>query len=339
MDEQRFDHLARTFAQSSSRRSVLKGILGGAAGGVLALLGQGGAAAAPGGNGNGNGNGGGGGTSKKPDCCPASAPRLCDTQCVDVDTDPNNCGGCGQTCASGVCANGVCGTGCRPGTTQSCYDGPSGTLGVGICQAGVQTCQADGTWGPCQGEITPQPETCNGLDDNCDGLVDTNACAAGLTCCSGSGGCVDLNSNASNCGACGQQCAPGIECVGGICGAGTSCDDGNICTADILNPDGTCTHTPVLSGSPCQADTCIGPTTLQTQCVCDGAGNCVCTPQSCAPYHCVSNACLTTCATDGDCDAGFFCLGSACVPMRPSGESCSADDQCISGACSGGLCI
>ena len=30
----------------------------------------------------------------------------------------------------------------------------------------------DGTWGPCEGEGAPSEDVCNGLDDDCDGLVD-----------------------------------------------------------------------------------------------------------------------------------------------------------------------
>jgi hypothetical protein len=29
-----------------------------------------------------------------------------------------------------------------------------------------------GTWGACSGEVTPIAESCTGLDDDCDGLVD-----------------------------------------------------------------------------------------------------------------------------------------------------------------------
>jgi RHS repeat-associated protein len=61
---------------------------------------------------------------------------------------------------------------CTPGTMESCYSGPGGTQGVGICQAGERTCQADGTFGPCQGEVAPGVEVCNGQDDDCDGQID-----------------------------------------------------------------------------------------------------------------------------------------------------------------------
>ncbi len=53
------------------------------------------------------------------------------------------------------------------GLSQSC-----GT-DVGECQAGTQACQS-GSWGPCQGEVGPATETCDGLDNDCDGTADEN---------------------------------------------------------------------------------------------------------------------------------------------------------------------
>ena len=60
---------------------------------------------------------------------------------------------------------------CRPGAQQACYSGPDMTLGTGLCVAGQQTCDDDGAgWGPCLGEVTPQPEACDTPgDEDCDG--------------------------------------------------------------------------------------------------------------------------------------------------------------------------
>ncbi|HAA53369.1 MAG TPA: hypothetical protein DCE42_01355, partial [Myxococcales bacterium] len=56
--------------------------------------------------------------------------------------------------------------------TKSCYSGPAGTAGVGICKAGTQSCQAGKLTG-CVGEVTPRKEICNKYqDDDCDGQVD-----------------------------------------------------------------------------------------------------------------------------------------------------------------------
>lgn len=43
---------------------------------------------------------------------------------------------------------------------------------VGRCRAGRQRCMAGGMWGPCEGEVPPEDEVCNGADDDCNGVVD-----------------------------------------------------------------------------------------------------------------------------------------------------------------------
>jgi hypothetical protein len=52
-----------------------------------------------------------------------------------------------------------------------CYDGPEGTVGVGLCKAGIQGCEA-GEAMECVGQVLPATEDCNGVDDNCDGAAD-----------------------------------------------------------------------------------------------------------------------------------------------------------------------
>ena len=78
---------------------------------------------------------------------------------------------------------------CTAGTTRSCYDGPSGTEGVGPCHGGMQTCASNGeSWGPCMGEVLPAPEgshCSDGVDNDCNGHVDCAdpGCATAPSCC------------------------------------------------------------------------------------------------------------------------------------------------------------
>jgi hypothetical protein len=88
---------------------------------------------------------------------------------------------------------------CTPGQTQACYSGPDGTQGVGICKGGMATCAPDGTgFGPCVGEVMPSGETCNAIDDDCDGMIDDGvmgcSCTPGATkaCYSGPPGTSDV---------------------------------------------------------------------------------------------------------------------------------------------------
>lgn len=54
---------------------------------------------------------------------------------------------------------------CRSGQTEVC-----GT-DVGRCETGTRVCR-NGNWGSCTGSVEPIAEICNGIDDNCDGIID-----------------------------------------------------------------------------------------------------------------------------------------------------------------------
>ena len=83
------------------------------------------------------------------------------------------------------------------GATRSCYDGASGTEGVGPCHGGTQTCDgATHTWGACSGEQVPMGEVCgNGVDDNCNGMVDE-----------------DIDQDGDGWTTCGGDCCDSTEC-------------------------------------------------------------------------------------------------------------------------------
>ncbi|MDP3504190.1 MAG: MopE-related protein [Myxococcales bacterium] len=91
--------------------------------------------------------------------------------------------------------------------SQNCYSGPANTAGRGVCVQGTQECNAtpDGgmaSFGACMGERVPSMETCNMMDDDCDGTVDNGfdvdndgfraciACGLSMNC-----DCDDTNPN------------------------------------------------------------------------------------------------------------------------------------------------
>lgn len=139
--------------------------------------------------------------------------------CVNLSTDPNNCGEVGHACAEGescVAGNCVCGAGptsCAAG--QACCGG--------TC---VNTTDDERNCGGC-GVTCPGETTCSGGMCLCGSGSTARACRApsgmdtGEICCGGA--CVPQDSN--NCGGCGVTCnvGDGEMCVmGGGFGGGAA---------------------------------------------------------------------------------------------------------------------
>jgi hypothetical protein len=109
-------------------------------------------------------------------------------ECVPLEpvSTVEQCDGTDDNC-DGIIDDGCT---CTNGSTQPCYSGADGTLGVGACKAGTQTCQ-NGQWGACQGEVAPTTEVCDAVDQNCDGNVNQGTCnlANAISSCGGATGC------------------------------------------------------------------------------------------------------------------------------------------------------
>ncbi|MEZ4464274.1 MAG: MopE-related protein [bacterium] len=72
---------------------------------------------------------------------------------------------------------------CQPGG-----DRPVCGSAIGACHTGLLVCEG-GRFGACEGEVPPEAEDCNGLDDDCDGTTDEDvqapACALQAGVCAG----------------------------------------------------------------------------------------------------------------------------------------------------------
>jgi hypothetical protein len=249
--------------------------------------------------------------------------------------------------------------GCACDTTKpgpnDCYTGPLGTQGKGVCQTGKRTCNPDGTYSACVGEVTPSPEICNYADDDCNGIVDDVASivdAATLFNCN-SPACLPNFDDA------------GITCWGpdlGICGAGTlACqggpkggtpngcneflhagapevcngldDDCNGLIDDGLTAEGPCTVNDGTLWANIQPDADLSnigkladggtPKTVLGQCL---AGNLACVPGDCV--------------TSGP-NAGRVCndAGDQCFPSLPVAETCNGYDDNCNGVADEGTCL
>jgi hypothetical protein len=103
------------------------------------------------------------------------------------------------------------------GVTQACYTGPGGTSGVGVCHGGTQTC-TNGTFGACVGQVVPSAETCDGLDNDCNGVVDNGNPSGGASCSTGKLGVCAAGTTACTAGAvvCNQNVQPSAETCDGL---------------------------------------------------------------------------------------------------------------------------
>jgi hypothetical protein len=153
------------------------------------------------------------------DTCTPGTPGPDDTSCDGVDNDcngatddgyvstPTSCGA-GACAATGntTCVAGTEGDTCTPGapSAEICNnvdddcdgtvdDGNPGggafcsTGQPGVCDAGTITCQGGNL--ECVADGSSTPETCNGLDDDCDTQVDEDFPTLGTACSAGIGAC------------------------------------------------------------------------------------------------------------------------------------------------------
>ncbi len=246
----------------------------------------------------------------------------------DLKGDVNNCGGCNQKCAqvpNGTvsCVAGKCTPKCNPGFSESSNCG--------------YKCPTN----------PPVAETCNGVDDDCDGVIDDGAPGANVACethCPG-GKCVgECKAGKTVC----TGTSKGLVCVNGVGPAAEICDGkDNDC-------DGQTDEGYDLQNDPTNCGKCGVSCAANDKCI---AGKCqfTCSP----PYYDAdknpANGCEYKCDTvavgpetcngvDDDCnglvDDAVGGVGGTCDAECPALAPCVAAGNCAAtlSTCQGGCC-
>ncbi len=94
----------------------------------------------------------------------------------------------------------------QEGQSRDCGIDPQ-LNGIGICHFGTQTCDNNNEWGPCENYQGPREETCNRLDDDCDGEPDDGIAPEPSEC--GEGQCFSTGQVTCEDGAFVDSCRPG----------------------------------------------------------------------------------------------------------------------------------
>jgi MYXO-CTERM domain-containing protein len=253
-------------------------------------------------------------------------------QCDARLPNPEQCNGIDDDCDGTIDED----CECRPNETRDCGND------IGVCAAGQQTCQPDGTWGPCDGASDPQPEMCNGLDDDCDGTVDNLERACNTACGDGVERCMAGEWSECNAPVAGEETCDGRDqdCDGRtdedltrgcetICGQGVeTCDGGAWGTCNAPQP------VPEVCGNGADDD-------------CDGEidDGCECTDGDTQPCGRADGICeqgAQTCADGawGDCqgattgtDETCNGLDDDCDGVSDEGSLCGDGQFCACGGC------
>ena len=277
----------------------------------------------------------------------AGASITCDDNqmCTDDSCDPDT--GCQfydneLACEDGdVCTiNDVCSGGlCKSGAVSSCDDGQTCTTDSCDPVDGCLHVPLDGSscddGNPCTtGDVCNQG-ICNGEGSlDCD---DDNSCSNDS--CQPDVGCVNSPVTGNLCED-GSLCTENDSCDAGVCvGEPVVCNDGNVCTKDLCNPDTGCVFPaeggaidcqdgdPCTEGDFCQSGLCKPGSPK----LCDDLNEC--TDDFCNPN---SGACETspnsdTCDDGNPCTTADACANESCVggpaPDCNDGNPCT-DDSC-----------
>jgi MYXO-CTERM domain-containing protein len=212
----------------------------------------------------------------------------------------------------------------RGGVIQCATAGEPCMTGLkGVCAAGQISCDVGGST-TCVPLTPAGPTICNGLDNNCDGIIDTGPCPAGTTCDGTT--CVPSCTEGGGCPA-GETCSAGLcietDCVGVTCTGGQRCVGGK-CVDD-------CYGVKCPIGQACRTGNCVDP----------------CKGLACGLGQvCENGACVTACPCPA-CPSTQVCevkgpLTGQCIDADCAKIKCSKGDVCRAGecisACTGAVC-
>ena len=287
---------------------------------------------------------------------------LCEEECVDLTSDPRNCGACGTSCivpnAAVGCSGGVC----------SLID----------CMPGYASCDLRRDTG-CETFVRTDPENCGGCKRRCpareacvdgtcmvltaeplvpaipleDVCEDNNPCTrnagedgacvivavgCGHSCgegrvCDGDTECVQLSEIDGPC-ACAAMCTPGLTCTSSGCSRViSSCGDGRCEPGECSECPGDCSPTHCAGNGRC--DTAVGETcaTARTDCLC--AQGLVCKPEN---EGALKNGCYEVACGDRSCDYPETAVGCCLDCPCPEGYDCHEATQMCMLMCGNGRC-
>ncbi len=231
-------------------------------------------------------------------CPPGRTP--CSGACVDVTSDPANCGSCGRRCDAGeVCNEGLCASTCTGGLRNcsgACVDVNANRLHCGDCDrpcAANEDCRS----GTCVCVPACTSRTCG--PDGCGGTCPPG-CGTGFTC-SATGTCT---------------------CSGTVCGS-ACCSAGQVCNA------GACC-TPNCAGRTCGPDGCGGscPPGCGTGLTCSATGTCTCSGTVCGAACCpAGDACISGACCDERWTYSFTATKVVDLALDPDGTIYAAGIQ------------
>jgi Putative metal-binding motif len=277
-------------------------------------------------------------------CKPDGTGTFCDAPMVTPGTEV--CNNIDDDC------NGQKDDGVLPGVGEKCG------ADLGVCMAGITKCVNGHLI--CEQMSMPTAEVCNGMDDDCDGVVDNGTFpGVGDTCL-----CAGLTQaqvdSGGDCRAGKKVCRGtlGIVCEGCILPRAEVCDgrdndcDGMAdqlakCPSGFACREGACTlqckpgEFPCPAGYMCVETYCIPQRCVGVTCAADkkcdnDTGLCVdlCDKVSCtAPARCKAGICVNCNSPGEECPKGQECIGGACQTDPCAGKTCPNGQYCSNGAC------